>query len=763
MSNLYNKIIKYSLYLLVFLLPLFFLPFSFEAFEFNKQYLLFFLVSLAFFVWIAKMVICDKEIRFKRTPLDIFVLAFLFIAILSAIFSVDKVSSIFGFYGRFSDGLIGLLSLGILYFLITNNVGIEAEVKKQKEENYRTPTPIISIGGLLRVFLWAVFFVILVSYFSIFDIWTKLNTVTGGVFPQVMLQRIFNPVSGSMEGLTIFLSMVLVLIVGLLLLCPRWHLGQLGYWGLVVLGLGLLIIVDYNPAWIVLLASLSIFLVFALVKRIFRENVNKLLLPIFLVIISAIFLINTANFQFPFFNFQLLQEQVLSQDQSWEIGFGAATDNLKSGFLGPGIGTFHYVFAKHKPLEINQTWLWQIRFDRAGSHMAEILGTMGFLGSLSHLLLIGMFLLISWFLVAPKSQFPISNSQFPILMVFVALLVGQFVYYQNTVLAFMFWLVLGLGAVSWQKPIKEKVLSFKDFPELSLIFSTLVIILGIVILGLYYFGVKFYLADVNYNKGLAILGEARIEKLEKAVSLNPRSPQYKIALSRAYLFEVLQELQKPLAQQDEFKMQTMVARSIDEAKRAVELQPKSVVNWENLGIIYRGIIGIAAGAADWSIKSFERAIDLEPTNPVLYTELGKLYLLGEDSEKAREYFQKALEKKSDYADAIIQKALLLEREDILDEAIERLENLIAKDPWNLEAYFQLGRLYFNVGRVDQAIELFEMVILWVPNHIDVLYSLGVAYQQKDQKEQAISYFEKVLELNPGNQDVIQKLEELKRD
>ncbi|MBT9151609.1 MAG: TPR repeat-containing protein YrrB [candidate division WS2 bacterium] len=549
----------------------------------------------------------------------------------------------------------------------------------------------------------------------------------------------------------------------------------MGYWGLLVLGLGLLIIVDYNSAWIVLLASLSIFLIFALAKRIFRENINRLLLPIFLIIIVAVFLFLNVTTRPG--DVVMPQEQVLSQGISWKTAIGAATENIKSGFLGSGIGNYHYVFAKFKPVEFNQTWLWQIRFDRAGNHIAEIFGTMGFLGILSYLVLIGMFLLISGFLLKDvKGELKENKGiQLPLLMTFSALLVSQFVFYQNTTLAFAFWLVLGLGVVSWQKPhtiaegelrggpLKEKAISFKDFPELSLIFSTLVIILGIVILGLYYFGAKFYLADVNYDKGLGVLGEARIEKLEKAVSLNPRSPQYKVALSRAFLFEVFQELQKPPAQQDEERVGVMVSKSIDEAKRATELQPKSVVTWENLGIIYREIIGIAAGAADWSIKSFERAIDLEPTNPVLYTELGKLYLVGEDSQKAREYFQKALEKKSDYADALIQEALLLEREDILDEAIARLENLIAKDPGNLEAYFQLGRLYYNVGRIDQAIELFQAVTLWMPQHSNALYSLGVAYTAKGQTQEAILAFERVLELNPGNQDVIQKLRELQLD
>src|SRR4030042_5835573 len=118
--NIFNRIISINIYVLVFLMPLFFLPFSFEAFEFNKQYLLFFLVSAGLFSWLAKMVLVDKEIKFKRSPLDLFVLAFLFIAVLSAIFSVDKSSSLSGFYGRFSDGLISLLSFGIFYFLITN-------------------------------------------------------------------------------------------------------------------------------------------------------------------------------------------------------------------------------------------------------------------------------------------------------------------------------------------------------------------------------------------------------------------------------------------------------------------------------------------------------------------------------------------------------------------------------------------------------------------------------------------------------------------
>ncbi|MFH1761015.1 MAG: hypothetical protein ABIA63_07925, partial [bacterium] len=85
--------------------------------------------------------------------------------------------SLFGTYGRFSDGLIGVLSLGIFYFLITNNI--------------------TQVSKLIKTLLLSTFFVVLFSYFSVFGIWEKLNAVFGEFLPQVMLQRFFNPASAS--------------------------------------------------------------------------------------------------------------------------------------------------------------------------------------------------------------------------------------------------------------------------------------------------------------------------------------------------------------------------------------------------------------------------------------------------------------------------------------------------------------------------------------------------------------------------------------
>ena len=238
-------------------------------------------------------------------------------------------------------------------------------------------------------------------------------------------------------------------------------------------------------------------------------------------------------------------------------------------------------------------------------------------------------------------------------------------------------------------------------------------------------------------------------------------PQYKIILARTYLYEVLDEMAKPAPDQIVLSQNTQLAIAV--AKEASERSPNLVAGWETLGMIYREIRGIATGALEWGIKSFEKAITLEPTNPVLYTELGKLYLASDDVSRARENFARAISLKGDYIDALIQEILILESEGNLAEAISKMENLAITYPLNIEVAFQLGRLYFNGGRIDDAISQLEGVVAFFPNHSNAYYSLGIAYTAKGQKEKAIRAFEKVLELNPGNQDIIQKLGELKKE
>lgn len=733
---MWQRVIKFSIYGLVFLIPLFWLPFSFEAFEFNKGYLLFVLVSIGILAWLGKIIFHDKEIRFRRTPLDLYVLGFLLVMIFSALFSQDKISSLLGFYGRFWPSLIGILSLGGFYFLITNNVK--------------------SISGMLKAFLWSAFLVVLVSYFSLFGVWARIENVIPGnwQFPQLMKLRIFNSIGGSLEQLAVFLAFISVLVIGLLAFREKGEKRGKPFWLYIFLLaiLFLLALTDFWPAWLVIFLALLFFLGFAFWKRIFREDVGRLSLSIFFLLISLIFLLfnplqnllpqdsNLSN---------LPSEILLNQKTSWSVGWQGLKEHP---VLGGGLGNFSYTFAKFKPESFLQSDLWQIRFDRASNQIAEILGSGGILGVLSYFLMVGMLLLIS--LVILKSKI-----QIPLLLGFVALMVGQFVFYQNSVLSFSFWLFLGLIVVSWGQASKEKVYSFKDFPEVGLIFS---VIFWVVLIGFAFcfFNLgKYYLADIHY-KSYLVNPTQNFQNLEESTQLAKERTSYHIVLARAYLQRFAQEAAKSTP--DNQVIGNMVALAVGEGKAATELSPHRVAAQETLGVIYRDIRGVAQGALEWGTKSFEKALELEPRNPVLLTELGKLKVIENQIAEAKELFGRAIELMPEYLDANLQLSLLDEKEQKTEEAIRRLETLVQLYPFNTEVLFQLGRLYFNADRIDEAIDLFQQIIRFAPNHANAHYSLGLAYERKGEREAALKEFEKVLTLNPGNEDVMRKIEELKK-
>ncbi|MFC1613371.1 hypothetical protein ACFL23_03500 [Patescibacteria group bacterium] len=119
--NICNYCLRIIIYAMVFLLPLFFLPNTVDVFEFNKQYLIWVLTGVAVLIWWFRMIILEKKMTWKRTPLDIPILIFVATNVLIAMFSVDKYVSLWGSYGTFSQSLINVFTMAVLYFVVTNN------------------------------------------------------------------------------------------------------------------------------------------------------------------------------------------------------------------------------------------------------------------------------------------------------------------------------------------------------------------------------------------------------------------------------------------------------------------------------------------------------------------------------------------------------------------------------------------------------------------------------------------------------------------
>ncbi len=785
---MFNKIVKVCLYGLVFLMPLFFLTTSLEAFEFNKGYLLFFLTTVGLLAWLGQMIFQEKSIKFKWTSLDPFVLVFLAITILSAVFAKDKVSSLLGFYGRFWPSLLGTLSLGGFYFLVTNNVrwgNNKGDSKKDKGEEklINNNSSLATTGGILKAFFISCFVVVVVSFLSLFGVFAKLAKLIPQL-PRIMTLQTFNLIGGSLEALSIFLTCAVVFLVGLISLRGNKSLIKgkgVYHYILLLLSVVLLVIIDFTVSWWVMLISLILFLVFSFWKRVFKEDVNRLSLSVVLILVALVMVtfnpLRTILPKDSSIN-NLPAEVLLTQRASWRLSWNAVKD---SPVLGAGDGNFGYVFAKFKPQSFVDSAFWQLRFDRAGSYIAELVATGGILGALSYLLMLGMFLLVSYFVIASvklkgaisyltkPSEGVAQDSErkiimIPFLIAMIGFVVGQFLYYQNAALAFGFWMVLALGVVSWnnhgdgqERERGIKVFSFKKFPEIGLVFSIVFWVALIAILFVYFSLGKYYLAD-NYYKSYLSNPAEKLPQLEKAVRLAPKRTTYHIMLARGYLDKFNRELAKPAPEAR--IVADMVALAVQESKISVDQSPNRIASYEMAGVIYREVQGSAQGATEWAIKSFESALALEPKNPVVLTELGKLYLIQEDTIKAREMFERAVTVKKSYIEANLQLALLEDTEGRTEEAQGRLESLVRLAPFSVEARFQLGRLYYNRDELNKAAEQFREAIALFPNHSNSLYSLGLIYERQGERAQALEVFEKVLNLNPGNTDVESKVKNL---
>lgn len=802
---MFNKILKASLIALVFLFPVFWLPFSLEWIEFNKLYLMFFLGIIGILAWLLKMIIQEKTIRIRFSFIDWIVLGFALVGTLSAVFSADRISSIFGTYGRFSNGFLALFSFVCLYFLIRNNFDPCPEKTpdlKEKESdnsfNEAEKPEEVKIGKGIKLIIkdglsksailkrkgfWNMglnsenIFALLFWGAFLATIWSIAWIAGSG-----QEKTLFSFVSGSANGFAIYFSLMVVLVLSKTILSTEAgkkersekdkKIGKIkkGFEIIfIILAMLLLLVFDYSAAWTVLGASLIFFVIFSIKKDLIKENVHKLVIPIFFIVVCGVFLIINTSWIFSEINNNLLRvpvEPVLWQGESFKIGFLSAKENIKNFFVGSGIGTFLLDYAKFKSDKMNEGLLWQIRFDRAGNNFAEILATMGFLG-------LGLFLALIFIAVKKfiHQKEAVGENEIIWKSVFAGAIFSQIFFYQNMVLGGIFWLVLAISA-NLSNP-KEKIFPVKNHPAITVSSEVVAIIVFILLLISGFFGFKFYQADIKYVQGInASEIDKKISFFDRAIVLNRYQPHYQVAMSQILMVKIRQEMiRTDIALEEKQKVLDAYIKSLNMyAKNATLISPNQIITRQNLANIYRDfiVIGATGEVEEWAITSYNKAIEVEPKNPILYVERGKIYEAGGKKEEARSDFQKSKEIAPSYPAATLAIALLEEKEGKISESIALLENFLDKflNKYgffvNAEIIFNLGRLYYNNNQIDEAISVLETSRLVLAQDSNILYVLGLAYQKKGNIDEAKKLIEKVLEMNPENEEVKKKLEELRK-
>ena len=80
-----------------------------------------------------------------------------------------------------------------------------------------------------------------------------------------------------------------------------------------------------------------------------------------------------------------------------------------------------------------------------------------------------------------------------------------------------------------------------------------------------------------------------------------------------------------------------------------------------------------------------------------------------------------------------------------------LEQAVAVDPTNVQAWTNLGHIYFDTNNPPKAIRAYEKSLELNPDDPNVLTDLGVMYRRNGRPEKALDLFERAIAVDPGHQ------------
>jgi len=135
---------------------------------------------------------------------------------------------------------------------------------------------------------------------------------------------------------------------------------------------------------------------------------------------------------------------------------------------------------------------------------------------------------------------------------------------------------------------------------------------------------------------------------------------------------------------------------------------------------------------DTAIIALESMLSYYPENPEIFNGIGNLHWKKGDSTKAKDYYIKSLQCKSDYALAHFNLGLIMREWNKLDEALVCFKNAVRFDTGISGAYLNLGETYQVLGEIESAEKIFADLVASRKEYYDAYHNLllTINYNEK---------------------------------
>lgn len=158
------------------------------------------------------------------------------------------------------------------------------------------------------------------------------------------------------------------------------------------------------------------------------------------------------------------------------------------------------------------------------------------------------------------------------------------------------------------------------------------------------------------------------------------------------------------------------------------------------------------GKLQQTLANYNKAIELDPKNSLAYNNRGLIYDQQGDYPHAISDFSKAIELVPTHFAAFTNRGVVYYRQGNYQQAMADYNQALELNPQNATAYYNRGLTYAAQGDLPQAIADYTKALELTPQDGDIYYNRAEAYANQDDYEQAIRDYTKVLELEPRAAD-----------
>lgn len=357
----------------------------------------------------------------------------------------------------------------------------------------------------------------------------------------------------------------------------------------------------------------------------------------------------------------------------FSVSWYAAIEVLKNPFtalFGVGVGNYAAIFTQVKNAAYNFTDLWQISsFNVSRSALLHIITEMGLIGAA------GMGMVIYTIFKHAKD---VKNGGMVVMGYALAVLA---LFPPSFITFFIFFVALAYFTLNLPK--QADIEYVVELGKIIPVFIVTLVLFLIFIGGMTAFTTVSLTSEILFKQGLDAVAKNDLQKLyeyqRNAIIINSSNEDFRRSFSQTNLIianNIASKEQDKITDQDRETITQAIQASIAEAKAAVALNPQKVSNWQYLASVYRNIINVAQGAELWTIAAYQRAILLDPQNPVYRLELGGVYYLLQSYADAQRLFEQAATLKPDWANAHYNLAWAMYQQEDYANAAAQMEQVL---------------------------------------------------------------------------------------